>query len=84
MPGPRKRWLSLDANSVAGCQDAAGPMSARVNFGLGRACIVAENEGVHIHRPGLAVSPIATQNLRTETRAHFRDPKSGAQRCLKS
>ena len=84
MPGPVDVGLVWMRIPLAGCQDATGPVSARVNFGVGRACTVAKNEGVHIHRLGLTMSPIATQNLRTETWAHFRHPKSGVQRCLKS
>src|SRR6266851_50921 len=60
MPGPRKPWLSLDANSVSWVPGAAEPMSARLDFGLGRPC--------NCGRSDLAMNRTATPHLRTETR----------------
>jgi hypothetical protein len=84
MPGPRKPWLSLDADSVMWV-----PRCHRANVGARklwcRPCMHCGGErGCSYPPAGLAMSRTVAQILRTETRAHFRDPKSGVQRCLKS
>jgi hypothetical protein len=79
MPGPVNLGLVWMPIPLFGCQDATEPVSARTSFR--RACIVTESESVH-PPAGISYEPIVTQSLRTATRAHFRDPRSGVQRCL--
>jgi hypothetical protein len=55
---------------LSGCQHATDPRSALVNLGLGCGRIVEENANVHIHRPGLAMSPSLRKACEPRQRAH--------------
>jgi len=63
MPGPLNVGLALTQIPLAGCQDAAGPMSERVNFGVGRARTVAKKETVHIHQMEISYEPCCCAEL---------------------
>ena len=74
MPVPRKLWLMPGGEfRKLRAKNAAEQCQSRVNFGLRRACPMAENGTVHVHRSGLNTNRMATPELAT-TKAHFRDP----------
>jgi hypothetical protein len=74
MPGLVNLGLVWMRIPLSGCQDAAEPVSARPNFRLGRACIVTENESVHIHRAGISDEPYRYAKLANRDNGSFPRP----------